>query len=328
MTREKKFNYHYITLIFTFILLCLMIYSLYGIFAEEQEEKEVRISVIVEDNNSSRWTAFMLGLEHAAKEFHAELTIVPTARFDSAEEEWELIGHKGEDGTDGIILAPVSSEGIANLYEHLTGENRIVFVENQMETDENTVYPLLSVTADYKEMGRTLVDNIKEDFGNELKNKKYYLLCSNSGQLGVKEAMEYVKEALLNEGCIYQNSIDIDQDENKNYLKHGQADLLIAFDDFSLNQISKDIKQNNLDRLSLYGIGLSESNVYYLEQDIIKNLIAVNEFQMGYQSLSVLAEAIRNHTDETKHYTIGFQSIRKGMIHSAEYEKLLFPNIQ
>ncbi|MDO4976086.1 MAG: substrate-binding domain-containing protein [Eubacteriales bacterium] len=327
MNEKHKYSYHF-TLIFTMILLCIIIHSLYDIFAEEEPEKEIQISAIIEDSSSPRWNSFLLGMEHAAKDFHADLTIVPTGRYESGKDGWDLVNKKIEDGADGIIFAPESSEDIPEFYENLMGESKIIFVENEMQMDENTFYPSIMMLPDYKEMGKRIVEDIKEDFGADLKNKKFYLLTSCSKQIGVRDSMEYVKSKLLDEGCIFQKSIDIDLEDNKNYMKHGQADIIVAFDDYTLSYLAESIKSQRINHISLYGIGLSETNVNYLEERILKNLIVVNEFQMGYESLSILAESIRNHSIESKKYTVDFMSVRPEEIHNPKIEKLLFPIIQ
>lgn len=317
-----------VMLFFVGILLLIIIVSVYGVLEEEEPQKEVSVSVIVNDKNNSRWTAFQLGLEQAARDFRADLTIVPTARFESNEDAWNLVTQRVEDKSEGIILTPYSSDGIIDLAEILSGDTMVTLVENDMFADEDTIYHPMSVTPDYKDMSKALITDILEDFNGDLTNKKIYFLTSCPEQAGTLISIEYIKEVLKNQNCLFQSTINTALDKNKRYTKNIQADILIALDDYSLAIAAKELKEKKYNTVSLYGIGLSEQNVYYLEHNIIQSMIVVNEYRMGYESLSLLANSLRNHTSESQNITIDFHKVRPEDVHDPAMEKLLFPNMQ
>lgn len=344
MKKQSRWSNRYGWILIVSILIGIIIWAAYGLFAEEEHMEKVHISVILEDNGNSRWTAFQQGLEWAAREFQVDLSIVPTAGFSGCEEQWELVEQKIEDGTDGILLAPYSADGILRYLNEFKGNARILLVESDIIRKEETGPSVSSVGPDYGDMGKALFDEIIEDFENRSENasyektenptgkilqgKKVRLLTSSPDKLGTIQTGEKIKELMEQQDIGVLETAVVSAEEEYRTAGNGQADIVIALDDGSLRIAAKELASVTENRPALYGIGICADNIYYLERGIIRSMLVVNDFKMGYESLSLLADAIRTYSNEQQRVDIGFQAVRPEEVHVPEIEKLLFPIVQ
>ena len=197
-------------------------------------------------------------------------------------------------------------------------------------------------------MGKALVDEITEDFEKKLENvletdsdmdednqsnnvlqgKKVLLLTSNSVRMGSVLAGEKIKELMQAQGIAAVKNGVVSPEEDSGLLESKKADIVIALDDVSLQIAAKELASETENRPNLYGIGISADNVYYLERGVIRSMLVVNDFKMGYKSLSLLADAIRTNNSEQQRADIEFQAVRPEEVHNPEIEKLLFPLVQ
>lgn len=315
-----------IILFICLVLVGIILWSAYGIFAVEEQEELVHISVIVENNTSARWTSFVLGLEHAAKDHEVDLNIMATGNISNIEEQWNLISQKVEDGTDGIIISPVEAEQISDLNQILSKDVKLAFVESDMIRSEEYVRGILSVTPNAKDMGKAIVDAVKEDYAENLSGKNIKVLTHFPKQYAQAECLNYVQSKLEEEGCVFLNTENTSGEESMHYLNNNQIDICIALDDYSLSIAAKEITEKK--KISLYGIGTSETNVYYLDRGIISCMVVPNDFKMGYQALTELADRIRNHKEEEKSIEIEYQTVRPDEVHETQMEQYLYPNKQ
>lgn len=348
MKKQNRLHKQYGWVLIVSILISIIIWAAYGLFAEEERMETVHISVIIEDNGNSRWTAFQQGLEWAAREFQVDLSVVPAAGFSRTEEQWELVEQKTEDGIDGILLAPYSADEIGHYLREFNGNVRILLVESDISRNEDAVLSVSAVGPDYGDMGKALFDEIIKDFENRpendpeqdshmgeeirsekvLQGKKVLLLTSNPGKLGSIQTGEKIKELMKTQDIDALETGTVSSEEDSSILENKQADIVIALDDASLQIAAKELVSETENRPDLYGMGICADNVYYLERGIIRSMIVVNDFKMGYESLSLLADTIRTNNNEQQKVDIGFQAVRPEEVHVPEIEKLLFPIVQ
>jgi ribose transport system substrate-binding protein len=83
-----------------------------------------------------------------------------------------------------------------------------------------------------------------------------------------------------------------------------------------------------LDRCSLYGVGSSEKNVYYLDKGWIQTLVVPNEFNMGYQSMEAIAKQLIYHMDTTRSSKVNYLVVDREHLYDADIQKVLFPIVQ
>ncbi|MGN0266068.1 MAG: substrate-binding domain-containing protein [Lachnospiraceae bacterium] len=346
MKKQSHMNRQYGWFLIVSILISIIIWAAYGLFAEEEPMETVHISVILEDDGNSRWTAFQQGLEWAARAYQVDMSVVPTAGFSGTEEQWELVEQKTEDGTDGILLNPYNADGIRQKLSGFKGNVRILLVENDISRNGDTIPSVSAVGPDYGDVGKALFDEIMEDYQNRamendeqdfsetgqidnlLQGKKVLLLTSNPGKSGAIQAGEKIKELMKEQNIGSWETAVLSSQEDEIAAENREADIIIALDDVSLRiaaEIQASFTGNQHD---LYGIGSCSDNVYYLEQGMIRSMIVINYFKMGYESVALLADTIRTNNSEQQRVDIGFQAVRPEEVHTPEIEKLLFPIVQ
>ena len=71
-----------------------------------------------------------------------------------------------------------------------------------------------------------------------------------------------------------------------------EADFVIALDDESLVKAGTASEENNLHGAVVYGIGNSTEAVYCLDFGSAECLVVPDEFNVGYQSLTEVAESL------------------------------------
>ena len=73
------------------LLVAVALWAVFNLLKSGDDRVQQRVSVIVEDSNNERWTAFRLGLDQAAAEYGVDVTFVSSNGFSSAEEQKNLI---------------------------------------------------------------------------------------------------------------------------------------------------------------------------------------------------------------------------------------------
>ncbi len=323
--KEKRMEISYTLPVFV-ILLLIIIWALYGIFREEEAPEKIKVSVILEDSSSSRWDTFKLGLETAAKEEAVDLTIVSTNLFSDASEERSLVEQKVNDGAEGIILAPYSAENMEQYYESLAWDISVCLVASgteDMAADKNihTVLPGVQSTAEL------VLNQVKADFGQQLRQKHVLLYADHYHEAFVQQVIEIVRENLEEFECTITEKFDPSEDLS-GYVEGSQTpDIVIAFDDDSLQQSAREKSSKTEADWNIYGIGVSESSVYYLDHGIIQGIAVPDNFNMGYESITLLASHIRNKHTVKQNITIDCFAVRPEDVHNSETERKLFPVI-
>lgn len=319
------------------LLLAVIFWAVHGMFSEEDRPESVQISVIVENSSSPRWIPFRLGVERAAKDYQVDLNQITTGRFTDDQEAWSLIEQKVQDGADGLLLSPGSSEGFYSLLQNFSGNSRIMLVNAEPASENREVHDgssrMVSTAAlDYAAVCKELTGQLMQDCQGELAGKKLLLLSEKADQAGSSEILRAFKNFAEEQRAVILGIFaDVGEDAAAS-LTGSEADIVIALDDGSLLQAAKELQQMAPDRktkrIRLYGIGLSEPNVYYLEQGIINGMIVPNDYRLGYESMAMLAEAVRNRSSESGQVEIEFRYVRPEEVHLEENEKLLFPLVQ
>lgn len=320
---KKHFQEMHYSILVYLTLLLVIVWASYGIFSEEKEPDPIKVSVVVEDSSNARWTVFRLGLETAAKDKNVELNYIPTTDFADMKDEWNLIDNiKGT--TDGIILDPVSSEGMDEYYDPLSWELSLGFVNSDVEKGSQVDDNIILLAPDYEKIAQSLYSQIEEDLGGNLKGKKVVFYSIKQDQLATTILFNQLTESFERAGGKCLGLVSYKDLEKK---EKSEADILIGLDDSSLLYLAKELSAKKKE-LHLYGIGISESCVYYLDKNIIDGMIVVDDFNMGYESISRIAENIRNKYTEIHGLEVDYYMIRSDNVHDQKIENLLFPVIQ
>ena len=158
-----------------------------------KEEESYSVSVIVSDSNNDRWISMREGLNQAARDNHINLNYVSAGKIGSAEEEMTLINRELENGADGIIVQMVYADMDSEYMEALDARTVVMLIESDVKPED-----LYTITGpDNTEIGKTIAEEIKVDFGERLAGKKINVLIGNQNQqqgLAKEEQLENQKQ--------------------------------------------------------------------------------------------------------------------------------------
>ena len=105
---------------------------------DRADDRIQKISVVLQDSDSSQWSALKYGLEMAAADYDAELFVVSTGGSLTVEEEEALLEKEIDNGANGIIVQPVAGEGTEEMLEKIGRKVPVMQVESAVTTDDET----------------------------------------------------------------------------------------------------------------------------------------------------------------------------------------------
>lgn len=313
-----------------FFFVAIIIWTSYAMIRGEKEENSYHVTVIVSDSNNDRWNALRLGLEQAAVDYHVKLTYVSTGKFANVDEEIALINRELENGAEGIIVQLISGEEEAQAIAEISNRVAMTLLESDIVPEKQ--YALIQ--PDNTEIGRALAEAIKQDFGEELGDKKVGILSGEKNQLSMQQRLQGLQEGLADTmtdivWCITH--------EDEQILEAGElleqissVDIIVALGNDETEKMVDFIHTG--DRMGedcyLYGVGCSEKVVYYLDKGIIKTLVVPNEFKMGYQGIEAVVKQLKYHSSKVEDGQIDYLVIDQMNMYDPENQKVLFPIVQ
>ena len=131
------------------MLVAVIIWAFYNMLNVGKQETSYRVSVVVENSNSDRWTSLRQGLEQAARDYNISLSFVSTGSFSTAMEEMDVVKKQVTNGANGIILQ-MNTDHAGQELEDLSGQTAVLLLET--DVDPEGVYAL--VAPDNEEMHR------------------------------------------------------------------------------------------------------------------------------------------------------------------------------
>lgn len=319
-----KSNHIYFGLL-VLIMLVIIGWTAYGTLDIGREEKTYTVSVIVEDSGSDRWIAFREGLEQGAKDYHIQLNIVSTGDFFGAKEEYQIMSRELDGGADGVIIQLYSSHGDNSIIDGNYEKQKILLVETDIETEG--FYSL--VMPDYYEIGKTLAENVIADAKGDLEGMGIGVLSGNQSRLSMQECLRGFEETILEkEGEILWILPETKKEDLEKRQKEQPVKVLVTLENGETEAAVDYLSSKNETDCLLYGVGCSEKAVYYLDKGVIQNLIVPHEFNMGYQSMEIMAEQLAYGMSSVKKAEVGFLSINQENLYDEDKQKILFPIVQ
>lgn len=292
-----------------------------------QESERYIVSVIVSDSNNDRWIAMKQGMEQAAGDCHIDLNIVSTGPFETLEEELDVVRREIANDVDGVILQMVSSEQVYEALEELFTKEAVIFLETDIEPEEY----FASVVPDNIGIGAALADCILKDYGERIEGKNIGILGGNQKQISMQQRLSGFVEQMKESKAEIAWVLDAESEstiEEQEML--ASIDLLVALENAEteravdyLLEVSPETK-----RCALYGEGISEKAVYYLDRGLIKSLVVPNEFHMGYQSVREINRQLSSSPMIGQSSQVGFLVVDKENLYEVDTQKILFPIVQ
>ena len=308
-------------------LACVGFWMLLRMWRVGQEDERCLVSVIVSDSSNDRWIAMKQGMEQAAGDCQIDLNLVSTGPFLSLEEELTVIRRELSNGVDGVILQMISSDGVYEELKELLETEAVMFLETDIEPQEC----FASIVPDNTGMGEALADCILRDYKNELEGKRIGILGGNQKQIAMQQRLSgFIKRMEQSNAQICWILDDKEADTIKETEASTPVDILVALEDAQTER-AVDYLQETQERLAscrLYGEGVSEKTVYYLDRGVIASLVVPNEFHMGYLSVKEIDRQLSYPSTKGESSQVDFLVVDKENLYDAENQKILFPIVQ
>ena len=185
---------------FILISITIALWSAYNLLQTGEKRTQPKVSVLVEDSSSERWTSFRLGLDQAAAEYGADVAYITSTGFSSAEEQKGLISQEAAAGTNAMILSLYDSEATESVPDTM----KIVFVETDGIRD--IVEGTAAVIPSGRKMGKALGEMITE---SGKPGPSVAILAGNLRRYSEKEMLEGLTETIESAGgstTVFQTS--------------------------------------------------------------------------------------------------------------------------
>ena len=284
-----------------------------------------QIHVIIENSNDNRWVQFIEGMKQAAEDQEIILTIVPTGHMETLSEEEAIIERAIANGSDGVIIQLCSSIGAASMLEKLNSRTNIELVdENAYEVMSNVVGV---VSPDHKAIGETIANEAALFAEKPLEKCTIGVIRGSSALSSMEQRMDGFTEALESLGgkttwVLEQNG---DAKDIKEKLAANETpDILVALDNAGM-EAAGEYASTQENGIIVVGTGTSTKSIYYLDSGVVKSLVVPEDYMMGYQSVSDLADYIHRNRFLPLVRTIAHRTIHKDTLFAEENQEILFP---
>lgn len=312
--------------IFTEAVLAVMVISLAFVMLRENSSKDLRrIAVVVRGSDDSQWAAFKYGLEMAANDYETEMVFANTSDDLTAREQIEIIKREIGNGADAVIVHPVPGDGMEEMLREI--DNKVPVMLAGCAASKGKETSVLPVTEpDNYAMGRTLAEELLNDYNGNIKGKTLGIAMENARQESCVNRMDGFLDGLEGRGAKILWSVygSLAETGEKPLDKQQSVDIIVALDDSSLVTAGSFSAANNLHGALLYGTGHSTEALYYLDTGIVECLVVPDEFNKGYQSLKEVSKSTKHFFSKMNDRTVSYTVIRRGELFSPKNQEILF----
>lgn len=310
---------------FCLVAVAVIAFSAYRLVNIGRQETSYEISVVLNNSSSDRWIAFKEGLEQGAEDYSIHLNIVTTADLEDLEDEVAILEREVANGAEGIIVQLCASSRAETLLQGWNSSVALVLVE----TDAEPAGTYAAALPDNESMGEALARAAADDAGGSLSGKTIGILAGNQEQLAMQQRLEGFTQAVSDAGgeilwTLEKKEASLEQVAEQQADRH--ADILVSLENDETERAVDYLLSAGEDGILLYGVGCSEKNVYYLDKGTITGLVVPNEFNMGYQSVALVAQRLEDR--KTERAEIGYILVDKETMYNEESQKVLFPIVQ
>lgn len=312
------------------ILLLFIAGSSYSMLYVGKTQESHKVSVIVINSNSDRWTSLRQGLEQAAADYNIDINYVSTGQSVSTKDEIELINLEMDNGAEGIIVQMNSADEYKKEMELISSRVSLMLLETDINPEDVYAY----TGPDNSELGRAVANAIKDEYGSELAGKRIGILYGNQNQLSMQQRLDGLREVLSGEevNIVWETEgiMDIELRGMQQMEEKEPVDIMIALGNEETEKMVDYMQRPEREgkECALFGVGSSEKVVYYLDKGMINTLVVPNDFSMGYQSMEAIARMLQYRLSETDSNRVDYLIVNKNNLYDAENQKVLFPIVQ
>lgn len=332
MFREMKWKIR-VSILAAVIVLGLVYY--YGIIHNMPEAVRPNYSVILYQNTDNEWATLMEGVKQAEEDLEVNVNYITMSANDRALDQFEMIGREVKSGVSGILLAAADSEAVGELLDEADFSVPVVCVE----TGVGDLFSVIS--ADDYEMGKALGEKIISDMDADRvygRERKVTVIAEYLERESVRERYEGLKAVM--EAASPSVQIEEQKRSEGDYslqlfvktVMNDSSRYIAALDKFSTGEAASawaswKADHDELDtQYKIYGIGNTAQTVNDLDNENIRALVYQNEFNMGYQGLSVLVTG-KSEKWISENVSIMYKMVTKETLYEHENERWLFPNV-
>lgn len=308
------------------IILAVMVIVLASAMLQEKGEKEVdKVSVIIQNSDDNQWAAFKYGLKMAAEDQGMEVFVVSTGAALTVEEEKSAIESEIENGADAVIVQPVSGNGSEAMLKKIQKKIPVMLIEAAVLKDQKTSV-LPTTEPDQYAMGVTLAEELLKDYDGNIEGKKLGIVSETFDSEAAINRKRGVEDTLQDTGVKISWSISDSSanEESNSIMSQPKVDLVIALDDSSFIKAGEYSSSNNLHGALVYGIGNSTEAVYYLDTGNAECLVVPDAFNIGYQSLTEIAENLKYSFRKLQNQEVSYNVLRRDTLFLKENQEIIF----
>ncbi|MCR5402269.1 MAG: substrate-binding domain-containing protein [Butyrivibrio sp.] len=293
-------------------------------------DEPVRVSVVLDDSGSERWSAFLAGLEQAGKDTGIRVSVVTTGKNTSISQQYAIVREEIASGAEGIILQVTNSEGTEEMISDISSKAVLELVDTSASMDVDVEGKSACIEADNREVGRALANEVRIALGRDLTGVRIGIVDSNRRKNSNIERMEGFMENIESSGAViawkeYSKANIADNISQKQQGRY--ADVIVALDNTGLEAAGE--YASSVDNAPfIFGEGISIINVSYLDHGLIRSMIVPNEYYMGYQSLATVKKRMENRLTPMENEYVTFRVVNKDNLFDEVNQRMLFPVLQ
>ncbi len=316
MTNKMKY-------ILSILLLILLLFSIgtYGYMSSGDRNDTYHVSVILESNNSERWSILKQGIENAAKEYNTEITINTVSTQNGVTECLDIIRRELKNGTDGLILDLSNNNKLVKELDDMLLDTQIVMIESEIPISKGYSY----IAPDNYQMGYDLGSNLLK---NKKNGKKIGIIVGNKKKNSNMERKNGLIAAIgdRNVSWVLEDDRELTEETITNKINESPVDYLVGLNTVVTEEILNITKDSG--RIGIvYGVGNTEKIVYYVDKGVLGCLVAPNEYIMGYMSVNSMFNRLNYDTKEER-TIVDYLVINKENLYDVENQKLMFPMVE
>ena len=284
-----------------------------------------QVYVIIENSNDNRWVQFIEGMQQAAEDAGISLTIMPTGHIETLSEEETLVERAIANGTDGVILQLCSTQNAAQMLERLSSRTSIELVNEDAYGVMSNIAGMTS--PDHKAMGEAIAREVEALAGGSLEKHTIGVIRGSLALSSMDQRLDgFTQELESRGGKAAWVVVQTDDAKSMKELLAQQVrpDILVALDNTGL-EVAAEYAASLGENVAILGIGTSMKSLYYLDSGIVQSIVVPEDYMMGYQSVSDLAEFIHRNRFLPKVQTIQHRIIHKDTLFAEENQEILFP---
>ena len=319
----KRRNNLFAALVLSLVIM-IAIVTIFMIRESGSTDSPRQIHVIIDNSSDNRWVQFIAGMHKAAEDEGVNLTIMPTGKLSGLQEQESLIARAVSGGTDGVIIQLMDGSDAASTLETFSSTNIEIVDVDDYEVMSNVVG---IVSPDHTAIGEALAREAMEFAGRPIGECYIGVIKGSDAMSSAQERLTGFEETLESAGgkiawILYQNDDSVNiKDLLVNY---PVPDILVALDNAGMEAAGEYAAELQKD-IIVIGTGTSMKALYYLDSGIAQSLVVPEDYMMGYQSVTDLAEYIHRNRFLPLARTVLHRVIHRDTLFAEENQEILFP---